>query len=60
MQWCFGWEGVGLCSCFLIGGWFKEARASAAASKALVVNRGGGCGFDVGSFWIFEWVGTVN
>ena len=34
----FGWEGVGLCSYFLIGFWFKKESANAAAIKAFVVN----------------------
>jgi NADH-quinone oxidoreductase subunit L len=39
IQLFFGWEGVGLCSYFLIGFWFKKDTANAAAIKAFVVNR---------------------
>ena len=39
VQLFFGWEGVGLCSYFLIGFWFKKESANAAAIKAFVVNR---------------------
>ena len=35
IQLFFGWEGVGLCSYFLIGFWFKKPSANAAAIKAL-------------------------
>ena len=41
IQLFFGWEGVGLCSYFLIGFWFKKETANAAAIKAFVVNRVG-------------------
>ena len=36
LQLFFGWEGVGLCSYFLIGFWFKKDSANAAAIKAFV------------------------
>ena len=36
IQLFFGWEGVGLCSYFLIGFWFKKETANAAAIKAFV------------------------
>ena len=36
IQLFFGWEGVGLCSYFLIGFWFKKESANAAAIKALI------------------------
>ena len=45
LQLFFGWEGVGLCSYFLIGFWFKKPSANAAAIKAFVVNRVGDFGF---------------
>jgi len=41
LQLYFGWEGVGLCSYFLIGFWYKKKSANAAAIKAFVVNRVG-------------------
>jgi NADH-quinone oxidoreductase subunit L len=60
MQLFFGWEGVGLCSYFLIGFWFKKESANAAAIKAFVVNRVGDFGFALGIFLIFYLFGTVN
>ena len=53
IQLFFGWEGVGLCSYFLIGFWFKKESANAAAIKAFVVNRVGDFGFALGIFLIF-------
>ena len=60
IQLFFGWEGVGLCSYFLIGFWFKKPRANAAAIKAFLVNRVGDFGFALGIFLIFYIFGTVN
>ncbi len=60
LQLFFGWEGVGLCSYFLIGFWFKKDSANAAAIKAFVVNRVGDFGFAIGIFLIFYLFGTVN
>ncbi len=60
LQLFFGWEGVGLCSYFLIGFWFKKDSANAAAIKAFVVNRVGDFSFALGIFLIFYLFGTVN
>jgi NADH-quinone oxidoreductase subunit L len=60
LQLFFGWEGVGLCSYFLIGFWFKKDTANAAAIKAFIVNRVGDFGFALGIFLIFYLFGTVN
>ena len=60
LQLFFGWEGVGLCSYFLIGFWFKRSSANSAAIKAFVVNRVGDFGFALGIFLIFYLFGTVN
>ena len=60
IQLFFGWEGVGLCSYFLIGFWFKKDTANAAAIKAFLVNRVGDFGFALGIFLIFYLFGTVN
>ena len=60
IQLFFGWEGVGLCSYFLIGFWFKKETANAAAIKAFVVNRVGDFGFALGIFLVFYLFGTVN
>jgi len=60
LQLFFGWEGVGLCSYFLIGFWYKKTSANEAAIKAFVVNRVGDFGFAIGVFLIFSFYGTVN
>jgi len=60
LQLFFGWEGVGLCSYFLIGFWFKKDSANIAAIKAFIVNRVGDFGFAIGIFLIFYLFGTVN
>ena len=60
LQLYFGWEGVGLCSYFLIGFWYKKQAANAAAIKAFIVNRVGDFGFAIGIFLIFFFYGTVN
>tara|TARA_Y100000590_G_scaffold103822_1_gene118043 strand:+ start:7113 stop:9023 length:1911 start_codon:yes stop_codon:yes gene_type:complete len=60
LQLFFGWEGVGLCSYFLIGFWYKKPSANAAAIKAFIVNRVGDFGFAIGIFLIFFFYGTVN
>ena len=60
LQLFFGWEGVGLCSYFLIGFWYKKDSANAAAIKAFIVNRVGDFGFALGIFFIFYLFGTVN
>jgi NADH-quinone oxidoreductase subunit L len=44
LQLFFGWEGVGLSSYLLISFWYKKNSASAAATKAFVVNRIGDFG----------------
>lgn len=48
-----GWEGVGLCSYFLIGFWFDEEKNATAGKKAFVVNRIGDAGLLLGMFMAF-------
>ena len=60
LQLFFGWEGVGLCSYFLIGFWYKKDSANSAAIKAFIVNRVGDFGFALGIFLIFYLFETVN
>jgi len=60
LQLFFGWEGVGLCSYFLIGFWFKKDSANVAAIKAFLVNRVGDFAFALGIFLIFYLFDTVN
>jgi NADH-quinone oxidoreductase subunit L len=59
MQLYFGWEGVGLCSYFLIGYYFDKKSASDAGKKAFIVNRFGDFGFGLGIVVIFLTFGTV-
>ncbi|RUV91305.1 NADH-quinone oxidoreductase subunit L [Mesorhizobium sp. M5C.F.Ca.IN.020.14.1.1] len=60
VQMFFGWEGVGLASYLLIGFWYKNPSANAAAIKAFVVNRVGDFGFALGIFGVFVLFGSVN
>ena len=60
LQLFFGWEGVGLCSYFLIVFWYKKERANSAAIKAFLVNRVGDFGFALGIFLIFYLFGNIN
>ncbi|HEX2115410.1 MAG TPA: NADH-quinone oxidoreductase subunit L, partial [Alphaproteobacteria bacterium] len=60
IQMFFGWEGVGVCSYFLIGFWYERESANAAAIKAFVVNRVGDFGFALGIFGVFMIFGSVQ
>ena len=55
-----GWEGVGLCSYFLIGFYFNRKSAADAGKKAFVVNRIGDAGFLLGVMLMAVTFGTVN
>ncbi len=55
-----GWEGVGLCSYFLIGYFFNKRAAANAGKKAFIVNRFGDFGFALGVFIIFLTFGTIH
>ncbi len=59
LQLYFGWEGVGLCSYFLIGYYFNKKSASDAGKKAFIVNRFGDFGFGIGIFMIFLTFGNI-
>ncbi len=59
LQLYFGWEGVGLCSYFLIGFYFNKKSASDAGKKAFIVNRFGDFGFGLGIIIIFLTFGSV-
>ncbi len=54
------WEGVGLCSYYLIGHWFEKESASFAGMKAFIVNRIGDFGFMLGIFIILKFLGTLQ
>jgi len=60
IQLYLGWEGVGLCSYFLIGFWYKKRAAADAGKKAFITNRFGDFGFALGVFMIFLTFGTVH
>lgn len=53
-----GWEGVGLCSYFLIGFWFEDPAKAAAGKKAFIVNRIGDFGFLLGMFLLYKTLST--
>ena len=55
-----GWEGVGLCSYFLIGYWFKREDAAEASKKAFIVNRIGDFGFLLGMTLLFLAAGSLK
>src|SRR5690606_13931621 len=55
-----GWAGVGLCSCLLIGFWYRKASANDAGKKAFVVNRIGDYAFLLGMFALFAEFGTLD
>ena len=55
-----GWEGVGLCSCLLIGFWFENSAFAAAGKKAFIVNRIGDAGFLLGMFLLLREFGTLD
>ncbi|MGD9125840.1 MAG: NADH-quinone oxidoreductase subunit L, partial [Planctomycetia bacterium] len=54
------WEGVGLCSYFLIGFWYEKPSAAAAGKKAFLVNRVGDFGFAIALLLIWTLYGTFN
>ena len=56
----FGWEGVGACSYFLIGFWYRRATAADAATKAFIVNRVGDGAFLVGIAMLLWGMGGVQ
>jgi NADH-quinone oxidoreductase subunit L len=55
-----GWEGVGVCSYFLVAFWFERESAASAGKKAFIYNRIGDVGFLLAIFLIFEKTGTVQ
>jgi NADH-quinone oxidoreductase subunit L len=55
-----GWEGVGVCSYFLVAFWFQRESAASAGKKAFIYNRIGDAGFLLAIFLIFEKTGTVQ
>jgi NADH-quinone oxidoreductase subunit L len=53
------WEVVGLTSYLLIGFWYTNPRAAAAAKKAFIVTRIGDLGFLLGMVWLYAQSGTL-
>ena len=55
-----GWEGVGLCSYWLVAFWFERDTAASAGQKAFVYNRLADVGFLIAVFLVFSKVGTLD
>ncbi len=55
-----GWEGVGLCSYLLIGFWYHQGEARAAALKAFLVTRVGDTGLFLGLLLLATSLGTLG
>jgi NADH-quinone oxidoreductase subunit L len=55
-----GWEGVGVCSYFLISFWFTDPVKASAGKKAFVTNRIGDWGFMVAIFASFAALGSSS
>jgi NADH-quinone oxidoreductase subunit L len=53
------WEIVGLTSYLLIGFWYHNPRAAAAAKKAFIVTRIGDLAFFLGMSWLYAQAGTL-
>jgi NADH-quinone oxidoreductase subunit L len=60
IQMFVGWEGVGLCSYFLIGHFWEQKENSSAAIKAFITTRVGDVGFLFGIFALFALAHTFN
>ncbi len=55
-----GWEGVGVCSYWLVAFWFEKDSAASAGKKAFVYNRIGDVGFLIAIFLVFDKLHTVE
>ncbi len=55
-----GWEGVGVCSYWLVAFWFGRPSAASAGKKAFLYNRLADVGFLVAIFLVFERTGTLQ
>ncbi len=55
-----GWEGVGVCSYWLISFWFGRDSAASAGKKAFLYNRVADVGFLLAMFLVFERTGTLS
>jgi NADH-quinone oxidoreductase subunit L len=55
-----GWEGVGVCSYWLVAFWHQRDTAASAGKKAFIYNRIGDVGFLIAMFLIFSRLGTLD
>jgi NADH-quinone oxidoreductase subunit L len=55
-----GWEGVGVCSYFLVSFWFEKPANASAGKKAFITNRVGDWGFMVGIFITWFTFGSIT
>ncbi len=55
-----GWEGVGVCSYWLVAFWHERDSAASAGKKAFVYNRVGDVGFLIAVFFLFSRVGSLD
>ena len=55
-----GWEGVGVCSYWLVSFWFGRDSAASAGKKAFLYNRLADVGFLIAMFLVFSKTGTLN
>jgi NADH-quinone oxidoreductase subunit L len=55
-----GWEGVGVCSYWLVAFWFGRDSAASAGKKAFLYNRLADVGFLVAMFLVFDKTGTLD
>jgi NADH-quinone oxidoreductase subunit L len=55
-----GWEGVGVCSYWLVSFWHERDSAASAGKKAFIYNRVGDVGFLIALFLIFSKVGSLD
>jgi len=55
-----GWEGVGVCSYWLVSFWFGRDTAASAGKKAFLYNRLADVGFLIAMFLVFDKTGTLN
>ena len=60
IQFFLGWEGIGLCSYFLINFWFSRIQAVKAAFKALIINRVGDVSLLSAIALVFFLTGSVD
>ncbi len=55
-----GWEGVGLCSYWLVSFYFERDAAASAGKKAFIYNRVGDVGLLIAMFLLFSRTGTLT